>query len=65
MFIQHKSHLKLPFLSYLPRLVSKEYFSIIFNVKKVRTILNKIRYFQDFSKIEQHVLDTNAGKKLS
>ncbi len=33
MFIQHKSHLK-PFLSYLPCTVCREYFSIIFNVKK-------------------------------
>jgi hypothetical protein len=33
MFIQHKSHLK-PFLSYLPCIVCREYFSIIFNVKK-------------------------------
>ncbi len=32
-FIHHKSHLK-PFLSYLPCIVCKEYFSIIFNVKK-------------------------------
>jgi len=32
-FIHHKSHLK-PFLSYLPCRVPKEYFSIIFNVKK-------------------------------
>ena len=28
----------------------------------VRTILSKIQYVQDFSKIEQHILDTNAGK---
>jgi hypothetical protein len=33
MFIHHKSHLK-PFLSYLPCIVHREYFSIIFNVKK-------------------------------
>ncbi len=32
-FIYHKSHLK-PFLSYLPCIVYKEYFSILFNVKK-------------------------------
>ncbi len=30
-FIHHKSHLK-PFLSYLPCMVRREYFSIIFNV---------------------------------
>jgi len=32
-FIHHKSHLK-PFLSYLPCIVCREYFSIIFNLKK-------------------------------
>ncbi len=32
-FIHHKSHL-IPFLSYLPCIVCREYFSIIFNVKK-------------------------------
>jgi hypothetical protein len=32
-FIDHKSHLK-PSLSYLPCIVHREYFSIIFNVKK-------------------------------
>ncbi len=32
-FIHHKSYLK-PFLSYLPCIVRREYFSIIFNVKK-------------------------------
>ncbi len=32
-FIQYKSHHK-PFLSYLPCVVCREYFSIIFNVKK-------------------------------
>ncbi len=42
-FIHHKSHLK-PLLSYLPCIVHREYLSIIFNVKKERTILNKIRY---------------------
>ncbi len=31
-FIHHKTHLK-PFLSYLPCIVHREYFSIIFNVK--------------------------------
>ncbi len=33
-FIHHESHLK-PFLSYLPCIVHREYFSIIFNVKSV------------------------------
>ncbi len=42
-FIHYKSHLK-PFLSYPPCIVHREYFSIIFNVKKVHTILNKILY---------------------
>jgi hypothetical protein len=45
-FIHHKSHLK-PFLSFVPCIVHREYFSIIFNifnVKKVHTILNKIQY---------------------
>jgi hypothetical protein len=32
-FIHHKSHLK-PFLSYLPCMVRREYFSITFNAKK-------------------------------
>ncbi len=32
-FIHHKTHLK-PLLSYLPCIVHREYFSIIFNVKK-------------------------------
>ncbi len=41
--IHHKRYLK-PFLSYLPCIVCREYFSIIFNLKKVHTILNKIRY---------------------
>ncbi len=45
MFIHHKSNLK-PFLSYLPCIVCREYFSIIFNVKKVRIILNKMRYLE-------------------
>ncbi len=40
-FIHHKSHLK-PFVSYLPCTVHREYFSIIFNAKKVCTILDKI-----------------------
>ncbi len=31
-FIHHKCHLK-PFFSYLPCMVRKKYFSIIFNVK--------------------------------
>ncbi len=42
-FIHHKRHLK-PFLSYLLCRVCREYFSIIFNVKKVFTILHKIWY---------------------
>ena len=33
-FIHHKSHKIVPFLSYLPSIVHREYFSIIFNVKK-------------------------------
>ena len=32
-FIHHKSHLK-PFLTYLPCIMRRKYFSIIFNVKK-------------------------------
>ncbi len=32
-FIHHKSYLN-PFLSYLPCIVCREYFSIIFNIKK-------------------------------
>ncbi len=32
-FLHHKSHLN-PFLSYLPYIVRREYFSIILNVKK-------------------------------
>jgi hypothetical protein len=39
-FIHHKSHLK-PFLSYLPCIVRREYFSIIFNVKKCALYLIK------------------------
>ncbi len=34
MFIQQKSHHLKPFLSYLPCKACREYFSIIFNVKK-------------------------------
>ncbi len=40
-FIHHKSYLK-PFLSYLPCIVCREYFSIIFNVKKCE--LYSIKY---------------------
>ncbi len=40
-FIHHESHVK-PFLSYLPCIVCKEYFSIIFNVKKCE--LYSIKY---------------------
>jgi hypothetical protein len=40
-FIHHRSHLK-PFLSYLPCIVRREYFSIIFHVKKC--ILYSIKY---------------------
>ncbi len=39
-FIHHKSCLK-PFLSYLPCIVCKEYFSIIFNVKNCTLYLIK------------------------
>ncbi len=39
-FIHHKSHLK-PFFSYLPFIVCREYFSIIFNVKKCAPYLIK------------------------
>jgi hypothetical protein len=39
-FICHKSHFK-PFLSYLPCIVCREYFSIIFNVKKSALYLIK------------------------
>ncbi len=39
-FIHHKSHLK-PFLSYLSSIVRREYFSIIFNVKKCTLYLIK------------------------
>ncbi len=39
-FIHHKSHLK-PFLSHLPCIVRREYFSIIFNVKKCTLYLIK------------------------
>jgi hypothetical protein len=39
-FIHHKSHLK-PFLSYYPCIVCREYFSIIFNVKKCALCLIK------------------------
>ncbi len=41
-FIHHKSHHLIPFLSYLPCLMGREYFSIIFNVK--RCILYSIKY---------------------
>ncbi len=40
--IHHKNHLK-PFLSYLPCIASREYFSIIFNIKK-RTLYS-IKYY--------------------
>ncbi len=40
-FFHHKSYLK-PFLSYLPCIVHREYFSIIFNVKKCA--LHSIKY---------------------
>jgi hypothetical protein len=39
-FCHHKSHLK-PFLSYLPCIVRRKYFSIIFNVKKCALYLIK------------------------
>ncbi len=39
-FLHHKSHLK-PFLSYLPWIVRREHFSIIFNVKQCTLYLIK------------------------
>ncbi len=39
-FIHHKSHIK-PFLSYLPCIVRREYFSIIFYLKKCALYLIK------------------------
>ncbi len=45
-FIHHKSHLK-PFLSYLQRIVHREYFNIIFNVK--RCALYSIKYSTSLS----------------
>jgi hypothetical protein len=50
-FIHHKSHLK-AFLSSLPCIVCREYFSSIFNVKKVHTILDKIQYLQKTGKTQ-------------
>ncbi len=41
-FSHHKSHFE-PFLSYLPCIVGREYFSIILNVKQC-AILDKIQY---------------------
>ncbi len=57
-FIHHKSYLK-PFLSYLPCIVRREYFSIIFNVKKCT--LHLIKY----SNQELHLsVDTLASSTL-
>jgi hypothetical protein len=60
-FIHHKSYL-ITFLSYFPCTVRREYISIIFNVKKVRTILDKIFYFSiSFQEIsEESVLSASA-----
>ncbi len=49
-FIHHKSHLK-PFLSYLPCQVRREYFSIIFNVKKCA--LYSIKYSTSKRKLQR------------
>ncbi len=46
-FIHHKSHLK-PFLSYLPCILHREYFSIIFNVKKCTLYLIKYGNLSQF-----------------
>jgi hypothetical protein len=47
-FIHHRSHLK-PLLSYLTCIVRREYFSIIFYVKKCTKSVDKIWYFVFFS----------------
>jgi len=46
-FIHHRSHLK-PFLSYLPCIVLREYFSIIFHVKKCALYSIKYSNFMHF-----------------
>jgi hypothetical protein len=68
-FIHHKSYLK-PFLSYLPCIVCREYFSIIFNVKKCT--LNLIKYgnwsltiASGGSTVVQHSLHHSKVKGLS
>ena len=51
-FIHHKSHLK-TFLSYLPCIMPREYFSTIFNVKKCTLYLIKYdRFYTEYSSIE-------------
>ena len=50
-FVRHKSHLR-PFLSYLPCIVHREYFSIIFNVKKCT--LYSIKYGNCNIELEQN-----------
>ncbi len=61
-----KRHLK-PFLSYLPCIVCREYFSIIFNVKKCALYLIKYGKFKDtllFFYLVGYSAGTNAIKHL-
>ncbi len=54
-FIHPKSHLK-PFLSYLPCIVRRKYFSIIFQVKKYALHLIKYGiYFEVLLKIKSNI----------
>jgi hypothetical protein len=65
-FIHHKTHLK-PFISYLPCLMCREYFSIIFKVKKCS--LYSIKYgiftfFLWYSCETQYCLSLSVGINL-
>ncbi len=60
-FIHHNRHLK-PFLSYLPCIVCKEYFSIIFNVKKCT--LYFIKYSNYKISLSARPLQSNKIKYL-
>ncbi len=51
-FIHHKSHLK-PFLSYLPCKEGREYFSILFNLKKCELYLTKYNILKGVSLVPQ------------
>ncbi len=68
-FVHHKSHLK-PFLSYLPWIVRREYFSIICNVKKCTLYSIKygtylfIKLFKQLTFYRTQLIPEQQNKKI-